>query len=302
MSEKDEAPTAPGRLRRALPQSRRGRLSLTCALVLALAGTGLGTWVADTWPWPKDRYCWGAWEEDSGPEFLGDKAFGNDDDGSRTSRETAPTRERPTGRCEVAIAGDYESSYDGDKVSIDQQVSVEYGPVPKAAEARLALIHDGFLGGDMVPLPDGLPGTVNGHGGLLVLPKSCDAPDGRPTIVTMRASGTYTSGPSYSQNDPAGLGGARQAAVLLVAAANRGMAAAGCAPDEPLRVSSPLYDLPGEPERSFRPDEDVCGIRGLRLGTEDIEDQIGAATRDLQTCTVRGDRNDVTYLQLATVT
>lgn len=299
MSETDEAPGAPVRLRRALPHSRRGRFLLISALVLVLAGTGLGTWVADAWPWPKDRYCWGAWEEDSGPGFLGDAAFREDDDGSRTGKETAPTRERPTGSCEVAIASDYKSSYDGDKVSIRQQVSVEYGPVPKAAEARLAMIQDGFLGGDMVPLPDGLPGTVNGRGGLLVLPKSCDTKDGRPTVVTMNSSGTYTSGPSYTQGDSADLGGAREAAVLLVAAANRGMAAAGCAPDEPLRVSSPVYDLPGRQERIFSTSDDVCGIRGLRLGTEDVEDQTGAVTRDLQTCSVRGD--GVPYLELAMV-
>ncbi|MET9964603.1 hypothetical protein ABZZ80_01400 [Streptomyces sp. NPDC006356] len=301
MSETDEAPAAPGRLRRALPHSRRGRLSLISALVLALAGTGFGTWTADTWPWPKDHYCWGAWEEDSGPGFLGDEAFGDDDDGARTGTETAPTRERPTGRCEVTIAGDYKSSYDGDKVSIDQQVSVEYGPVPKAAEARLAMIHDDFLGADMVPLPDGLPGTVNGRAGLLVLPKSCDTQDGRPTVVTMHASGTYASGTSYVSNDPADLGGAHQAAVLLVAAANRAMAAAGCAPDEPLKVSSPVYDLPGERERIFNASEEVCGIRSLRLGMEDITDQTGAVTRDLQTCSIRWNRDGMPYLELAMV-
>lgn len=301
MSELDEAPAEPGRLRRALPRSRRGRLLLISALVLILAGTGLGTWAADTWPWPKDRYCWGAWEEDSGPGFLDDEAFDDDDGGSRTGRETVPTRERPTGSCEVAIVSDYTSGYDGDKVSIDQMVSVEYGPAPKAAEARLAMVQDGFLGGDMVPLPDGLPGTVNGRGGLLVLPKSCDTQDDRPTVVTMQASGTYTSGLSYTHNDPADLGGARQAAVLLVAAANRGMAAAGCAPHKPLRVSSPLYDLPGTTERVFSASDDLCGIRGLRLGMDDVEDQIGTVTRDLQTCSVRGDRDGMPYLNLAMV-
>ncbi|ANS70758.1 hypothetical protein SLINC_8534 [Streptomyces lincolnensis] len=301
MSGTDEATAAPGRLRRALPRSRRGRLLLVGALVLVLAGTGLGTWAADTWPWPKDRYCWGAWEQDSGPDFLGDEAFGDDEDGTRTGTETAPTRERPAGRCEVAIAGDYTSSYDGDSVSIGQQVSVEFGPVPKAVQARLAMVHDGFLGGDMAPLPDGLPGMVNGRGGLLVLPESCDTRDGRPTVVTLQASGTYSSGPSYTQDDPADLGGARQAAELLVAAANRGMAAAGCAPDEPLRVSSPVYDLPGEPERVFRTSDDVCGIRGLRLDVEDVADRTGAFTADLQTCSVRGDSNGVPYLELAMV-
>ncbi|QKW10565.1 hypothetical protein HUT18_00665 [Streptomyces sp. NA04227] len=288
-------------MRRALPRSRRGWSWLISVLVLVLAGTGLGTWAADTWPWPKDRYCWGAWEEDSGPDFLGDEAFGDDRDGSRTGKETAPTRERPIGSCEVVIASDYKSSYDGDKVSSRQQVSVEYGPVPKAAEARLAKVHDGFLGGDMVPLPDGLPGTVNGSRGLLVLPKSCDARDGRPTVVTMEASGTYSSGPMYTKNDPADLDGVREAAKLLVAVANRGMEAAGCAPDEPLRVSSPVYDLPGDPDLVFRASDDVCGIRGLRLDTENIEEQIGAVTRDLQTCSVRGDRDGMRYLELAMV-
>lgn len=301
MSETDEAPAAPGRLRRALPHSRRGRLLLISALVLALAGTGLGTWSAGTWPWPKDRYCWGAWEEDGGPGFLGDEAFGDDDDGSRSAEEAVPTRERPTGSCEVAIDSDYKSSYDGDEVSVDQRVSVEYGPAPKATEARLSMVQDRFLGGDMAPLPDGLPGTVNGRGGLLVLPKSCDTDDGRPTVVTLEASGRYSSGPSYTRNDPPDLGGAREAAALLVAAANRGMAATGCAPEEPLRVSSPVYDLPGKGELVFSTSDDVCGIRGLRLGTEDVEDQIGAVTRDLQTCSVRGRRDDVPHLDLAMV-
>lgn len=301
MSENDEPTVPPGRSRRALPNGRCGRLLLISALMLVLAGTGLGTWAADSWPWPKHRYCWGAWEEDSGPDFLGDEAFGDDDDGSRIATEASPTRERPAGSCEVAIDSDYKSRYDGGEVSVDQRVSVEYRPVPQAAEARLSMVQDGFLGGDMVPLPDGLPGTVNGRGGLLVLPKSCDTEDGRPTVVTMKASGRYSSGPSYTQDDPADLGGAREAAVLLVAAANRGMAAAGCAPDEPLRASSPVYDLPGKSERIFSAADDVCGIRGLRPGTEDLEDQIGAVTRDLQTCSVHGDRDDVPYLDLAMV-
>ncbi|MFC7304217.1 hypothetical protein ACFQVC_08335 [Streptomyces monticola] len=269
--------------------------------MLAFAGTGFGTWAADSWPWPKDRYCWGAWERDSGPDFLGDAAFGDGDDGSRSGTESLPTHERPSGSCEVTIASNYKSSYDGDKVSISQRVSVTYGPVPTAAEARLSMIQDDYLGADMVALPDGLPGTVNARGGLLVLPKSCDAKDGRPTVVTMQAYGTYASGPSYTQEDPADLGGAQQAAVLLVAAANRGMAAAGCAPDKPLKVSSPVYDLPGRRERVFTSSDDLCGIRGLRFDTEDLYHQTGVVTRDLQTCSVAGDRDGIPAVDLAMV-
>lgn len=284
---------------RALPQRKRNLLM--SALALVLAGTGLGTYAADTWPWPKNRYCWDAWEEDSGPGFLGDEAFGEGGDGSRTSKETTPTREHPAGSCEVVISGDYTSSYDGDQVSIDQRVSVRYGPVPKSAEARLAKIHDGYLGGDMVPLPDGLPGTVSGRSGMLVLPESCDAEDGRPTVVTLDASGTYTSGSSFTQDDPADLGGTREAAVLLVAAANRGMAAAGCAPEEPLEVDSPVYDLPGNEDPVFSDSASVCGVRGLRLDGKSLEQQTGAATRDLHTCSVLGRRDEKPRLELATV-
>ncbi|MFD0313060.1 hypothetical protein [Streptomyces flavalbus] len=296
MSGTKTASAVPARLRRALPRGGRGWLLLVAALVLAVAGAGLGTRAADTWPWPKDRYCWGAWEEGGGPGFLG-----GDDDWSRAVEETAPTRERPTGRCQIDLAHGGRGGYDGDQVSYDQRVAVEYRPVPKAAEDRLAMVQGGFLGGDSVPLPDGLPGTVSERGGLLVLPKSCDAADGRPTVVTLRASGTYASGVSYVRNDPPSLGGARQAAVLLVAAANQGMAAAGCAPDEPLEVSSPVYGLPGEPERVHSTSEEVCGIRGLHPETEEVEYQIGAVTRDLHTCGVRGTEDGAPYLELAMV-
>ncbi len=53
MIEVAEALAEPGRPRRWLP---RGRLLPASALVLVLAGTGLGTRAADTWPWPEDRY------------------------------------------------------------------------------------------------------------------------------------------------------------------------------------------------------------------------------------------------------
>ena len=286
---------APGRLCRALPATRPGRLLLISALVLAVGGTGLGTWVAGTWPWPNDRHCWGAWEEGSGPEILGDATFG-EDGGSRSSEETAPTRERPVGSCELTIAGGHKSVMGGE-MPIDQRVTVEYGPVPKAAKTRLATLQSDFLRADKAPLPDGLPGTVGGGGGLVVLPKSCDTQEGRPTVVTMETAGRTSDGSSAG----AALGGAREAAVLLVAAANGGMRAAGCAPDQPLRADSPLYDLPGEDNSHYSPRDDLCGIRGLRLDKEKIEDSTGAVTRDLHTCSVSGERGHASYLDLAMI-
>ncbi|WP_162130075.1 hypothetical protein [Streptomyces xiaopingdaonensis] len=251
--------------------------------------------MAGTWPWPKGRYCWGAWEEDSGPEILGDAAFG-EDGGSRSGEETAPTRERPVGSCELTIAGGHKRAF-GTEVPADQRVTVEYGPVPEAAKTRLSRLQSDYLRADMAALPDGLPGTVGGGGGLVVLPKSCDTRDGRPTVVTMEASGTLSDGSGAG----ADLGGTSEVAVLLVAAANRGMEAAGCAPDEPLRADSPVYDQPSESKRHFAASEDLCGIRGLRLDEEKVEESTGAVTRDLHTCSLSGERGHASYLNLAMV-
>lgn len=292
----------PKRWRRALPRSRRGRITAIGAAVLVLAGTSIGTAAAETWPWPKDRYCWGAWEKDSGPGFLGDEALGEDGNGSRTVKETTPTVKRPTGRCDVLISADDTHSWDDGKVSVEQRVSVRYGPVPKSAETRLRMLQDRHLHGGKVPLPDGLPGTVDWEGGLLVLPKSCDAEDGRPTVVTVEASGKRTEGSKPARQDSADLASTvREASMLLTAVANRGMQAAGCAPAEPLEVRSPVYDLPGEPLPVDRFARELCGIQGLDLGEKKMEQQISAAPRDLLTCSVRTE-DEETQLSLATIT
>ncbi|WP_431040644.1 hypothetical protein ACQUSR_01245 [Streptomyces sp. P1-3] len=274
----------PGRVKRLVRARPKTALAVTAAV--ALVAAGLGTWAAGTGPFEsRDRYCWGAWEEGSGPEFLGDGG------GSRTSEETAPTPKRPRGRCTVAIRSEGTSSSTGDYVR-KAEVTVTYGPAPRDAAERVEWL-DTYLGGSAVPLPDGLPGAVDEDRGLLVLPERCDTPDGRPTAVTIDSESGTDWSDGVSLSDGAELGGARSVAELLVSAANRGMAAAGCAPGRPLRVTSPVLTLAEKDEDYF---SRACRIKGMEFGkgTNGLEYQVGAVTRDFQSCSVRlrrdGDR------------
>ncbi|MGA4838792.1 hypothetical protein [Streptomyces sp. G45] len=279
-------------------RTRRGALAVASAV--AVLAAGLGTWTTDTWPFDedRDRYCWGAWEQDSGPGVLGDEAFDGADGRSRTARGTAPTPAEPRGGCVLAVRSQHTFS-DGDKGVQDTEVTLTYGPAPRAAAARVEWITT-FLGDRAVPLPEGLPGAVDGRHGLLVLPERCDTRDGRPTAVTVRAE---EKGPRDVIGGK-GLGSADDAVELLLAAANTGMRAAGCAPKEPLRVTSPLLRLPEQEDTS--PSTAACRIQGLDVEAgfaEDtalrVEAQTGAVTDGLQACSarigrsaLRGERED----------
>lgn len=269
---------------------RRGVTSGVVAVVLA---AGLGTWAFQGPLATKDLYCWGSWEQDSGPLILGDAAFSGDDARSRTSKGAPPSPGNPSGSCTLAVhASDVRS--DGDESVQDTTVTVTYGRAPKDAGARLTWLND-YLGDGAMPLPDGLPGAVDGSRGLLVLPKRCDTRDGRPTAVTLDArsepDGTLTRSPD--------LGGSRTVAELLVSVANTGMEKAGCAPSKALRVTSPVLTLP-EKRKTFYSDP-ACRIKGLDLdlGKEaerDTSYQVGAVTDDLQSCSVRVGRGDADFL------
>lgn len=252
------------RLGRVLRTRRRLVAGGAAAVVLAGVLTGgLGAWAADAGPFAPDRFCWGAWQE---PGVLGDE-------GRRTGTDDAPTPGRPHGSCEVTLDDSRgPSGYRG-------TVRVAYGPAPKDPAERMSWLG-GFLFPDSVPLPDGLPGVVSAGGGLLVLPERCAAADGRPATVALDADAQ----PS--------LGGVRETAVLLVAAANRGMELAGCAAGKPLRVTSPVFTLPEDPDDGLvTAGRDTCRVRGLDVeGTEeqleDLQPQVSAVTRELQTCSV----------------
>ncbi|MFG2497833.1 hypothetical protein ACGFSB_06390 [Streptomyces sp. NPDC048441] len=264
------------------------------AVVVVLAA-GLGAWAFQGPLAAKDRYCWGGWEQDSGPGILGDEAYSGDDAHSRTSKEVSPTPGKPTGSCTLAVHSSLVFS-DGDKSVQDTTVTVKYGRAPKDAETRLSWLN-GYLGDGAMPLPDGLPGAVAGARGLLVLPKRCDTRDGRPSTVTLDAR--ERSEPADVLPQKTDLGGSRAVTELLVTAANKGMEKAGCAPAEPLSVTAPVLTLP-EKNESFYSDP-ACRIKGLDLDLDEAREreasyQVGAVTKDLQSCSVRIGRTDVEFL------
>ncbi|CAM5730130.1 MULTISPECIES: hypothetical protein [Streptomyces] len=269
----------------------RRRAALVGA-VAVLVAAGVGTWATDTWPFDgKDTYCWGAWKEDSGPGFLSREAL-DEDNASRTAKETVPTPGRQRGRCTVALHSERVSS-DGGKVVEETEITVTYGPAPESAAERMEWIG-GYLGDRAMPLPDGLPGATDGRHALLVLPKGCDARDGRPTAVTLDSTARSVYSDSTMPGD-AGLGGSQSVARLLVAAANHAMEKAGCAPAEPLEAVSPMPTLPEEDEDFFTR---ACRIRGLEFvgkAARDLEYQVGAVTRDLQSCSVRTEHGEGRY-------
>ncbi|MGW5866693.1 hypothetical protein ACWFRJ_31480 [Streptomyces sp. NPDC055239] len=267
---------------------------MTSGAVLVVLVAGVGTWAFQGPLATKDQYCWGAWEQDSGPDILGDAAFSGDDARSRTSEETSPMSGKPTGSCALTVHSS--RVYSGDELIQDTTVTVKYGRAPKDAETRLTWLND-HLGDGAMPLPDGLPGAVDGTRGLLVLPKRCDTRDGRPTAVTLDARARQEPD-DVVQRSP-DLGGSRAVTELLVKAANKGMEKAGCAAAEPLRTTSPVLTLPEKRETFYS--DPACRINGLDLDLDkelarEAAYQVGAVTDDMQSCSVRVGRPDVEYL------
>ncbi|MFF2023146.1 hypothetical protein ACFVW2_15275 [Streptomyces sp. NPDC058171] len=262
---------------------RRGRRAVFAggaALVLlaALLTTG---WATDRWPFDEeDRYCWGAWQENSGPSFLSDARVA--EGGTRTATERGPTPDRPNGVCTLSIGS-------GGEEDLRSEITVTYGPAPEEAAPRWDWLLS-HLGGSAVPLPDGLPGAVTGGSGLLVLPERCDAPDGRPTTVTLTAESSRSTGDGRRAAST-GFGGATSTARLLVAAANAAKERAGCA-GPAVRTDSPVLTLPEDPEPFAH--SPLCRIPGLEVDEETAAllagYQVGTVGPDLQSCSV-GYRN-----------
>ncbi|GHC56824.1 hypothetical protein GCM10010349_24400 [Streptomyces flavofungini] len=272
-------------------RTRRG--GVATGLVVALLAGGLGTWATDTWPFDgRDQYCWGAWEQDSGPGILGDEGFDGDDGRSRTSTGDAPTPGAPRGECRLTVSSSHTYG-DGDTERQHTTVRVRYGPAPEPAAKRVAWLG-GYLADRAMPLPGGLPGAADGHHGILVLPERCDTRDGRPTAVTLDAHEEVDADDRVPESPD--LGGSQAVAELLVAAANKGMKAVGCADGEPLRVRSAVPELPERAETFSR--GPVCRIPGLDVSADLTKEtamrlvyQVGAVDQDLQSCSARIGRS-----------
>lgn len=138
--------------------------------------------------------------------------------------------------------------------------------------------------GSAAPLPDGLDGLVAGDRAMLVLPQACDV-DGRPSVVTIRGE-SWGDGHLGRRSMPFTIGTYSEVTRMLLDAASTGMTHVGCAPKKPLRIRSPLVTVVEASERAGDP---LCRVPGVSFesgSTANYQQQVGAVTQRLQTCSV----------------
>ncbi|MFB7554613.1 hypothetical protein [Streptomyces brevispora] len=248
----------------------------------AVLVSGIGLWATDSWPF-RDSYCWGAWEQDSGASFLGDEALGKSGSERRATESAPPSADRPHGTCTLAVTSEIEDDDSDRPLTFKEQITLEYGPVPAGDKERRAWIAQ-YFHGSASPLPDGLDGLVASDRAMLVLPAECDA-DGRASAVTIRSE-SVGDGHLGKVAMPFAIGNSAEVGRMLLDAANTTMKKAGCAPGKPLRMTSPLVTVAEDDERASNP---LCRIPGVSFdfgqGSR-YQQQVGAVTDRLQTCSV----------------
>ncbi|MFF3262451.1 hypothetical protein ACFYWO_25200 [Streptomyces sp. NPDC002932] len=261
---------------------RRRVAVLAGGVVGAVLVSGIGLWATDSWPF-RASYCWGAWEQNSGASFLGEEALGKSGSERRATESAPPSAGRPHGTCTLAVTSEAGDSDSDEPLTFKEQITLEYGPVPAGAKERRAWIAQ-YFHGSASPLPDGLDGLVAADRAMLVLPRECDA-DGRPSAVTIRSESTG-DGHLGKVAMPFTIGSTADVGRMLLDAANTTMKKAGCAPGKPLRTVSPLVTVAEDDERAGNP---LCRIPGMSFdfgqGSR-YQQQVGAVTDRLQTCSV----------------
>lgn len=245
----------------------------------AVVASGIGLYATDSWPF-RAGYCWGAWQQDSGASFLGEDALAKSGSERRVTESAPPSAAAPHAGCTVEVASAVPD--DGSEpLEFSEKVVLEYGAVPAGAKERRAWISQ-YLHASASPLPDGLAGLVAGDRAMLVLPAACDV-DGRPAAVTIRSEG-YGDGHLGKLAMPFSVGSRSDVARMLLDAANVTVEKAGCAPAEPLRVSSPMVKVA---EKSEPANDPLCRIPGVTFefgkGSR-YEEQVGVVGERLQTC------------------
>lgn len=248
----------------------------------AVLASGIGLWATDSRPF-RDSYCWGAWEQDSGASFLGEEALGRSGSERRATESAPPSAGRPHGTCTLAVTSEVEDDDSDQPLTFKEQITLEYGPVPAGAKERRAWIAQ-YFHGSASPLPDGLDGLVATDRAMLVLPAECDT-DGRPSAVTIRSE---SSGDGHLGKVamPFAIGNSAEVGRMLLDAANATMKKAGCSPGKPLRTTSPMVTLAEDDERAENP---LCRIPGMSFDFGEgsrYQQQVGAVTDRLQTCSV----------------
>ncbi|MCR8945983.1 hypothetical protein NW249_28135 [Streptomyces sp. OUCMDZ-4982] len=263
---------------------RRRWAVLAAALSGALLISGIGLWATDSWPF-KDRYCWDAWEQDSGPRFLGDYVLRGSGSERRATESGTPGSGGGTATCTLTVTSSDSGSGSSSTspTGFQDRLTLSYGPVPEAPDERRDWI-DRYFDGSASALPDGLDGLVANDRAMLILPESCDVA-GRPSAVTLWGE-SWGDGPKGRRAMPLTLASLPDTSTMLLDAADVGMRKAGCAPEKPLRTSAPMVRLT---EGGDRPDNPVCRIPGVTFPLDEderYEQRVGVVGDRLQTCSL----------------
>ncbi|MFJ6612803.1 hypothetical protein ACIQPT_21280 [Streptomyces sp. NPDC091289] len=260
----------------------RRRTVLASALAGAVLISGGGLWAKDSGLF-RDRYCWDAWQQDSGARFLGDDALGKSGSERSAVESGTPGADGKTATCTLTVASSVPDDDSDEPIRFDDRVTLSYGPVPEAPGKRRDWIER-YFSGTASPLPDGLDGLVAEDRAMLILPEPCDV-RGRPSAVTLWAE-SWGDGHLGKRQLSIGIGDLPDVGRMLLGAAEAGMRKAGCAPDEPLRMTSPMTRVAERPDSAGTP---VCRIPGatfdLGKGSR-YEEQVGVVDDRLQTCSV----------------
>ncbi|MCH0543269.1 hypothetical protein I3F58_27700 [Streptomyces sp. MUM 203J] len=277
---------------------RVGRRAVVAVAGVLLGLGGAGAWAAGAGPFAEERYCWGAWERDSGPRLLGDREPAGSGS-ERTAQEDGElTADSSRGTCTLLVTSSVEDDRapapgEGEPASgaieFEKKVTVTHGPVPQDADARLRWLG-AFVAGSMTPLPDGVPGLVRHGRGMVVLPEGCDT-EGRPSVVTISGD-EAGDGHLGLVGLPTRIGSEWDVAQLLLAVANTAMKQVGCASGTPLQVSSPVEVTESE-DRGVSASR-TCRIPGLGFKTAEgthYEADVGAVNGGLQLCRINETQN-----------
>lgn len=233
---------------------RRTVAVLALALVV-LGGATLVTWATDAGPFRQRGHCWGAWQEGSGPQVLGD-------DFTRVTEESAAPVRDEQAICVMAfgVPGTEEMKHidavvrgdaSGAQEAAGHRLVARVGPPPRSTgRPRRAWLAEA-LHGNAAPLPEGLPGVVGRDRGTLVLPEECDSGD-VPMVVTVRSLGPVPE-----------LDSEREVAELLLSLANAAREKAGCARGEPSRITAPVRTA--EQEETYGGGRPSCRVPGMRI-------------------------------------
>ncbi|WP_406448539.1 hypothetical protein OG782_07095 [Streptomyces sp. NBC_00876] len=260
---------------------RRRAAVLAGAVAGAVLVSGTVLWATDSWPF-RDQYCWGAWEQNSGAPFLGDEALGKSGSERRATESAPPSAQRPSGTCTLAVTSEVEDDDSDQPLTFKERITLEYGPAPAGFTERRAWIAR-FFHGSASPLPQGFDGMVATDRGMLVLPVTCDV-NGRPSTVTIRSE---SSGDGHLGKVamPFAIGSVNEVGRMLVDAANTVMEKTGCGPG-PEHITQPVVTVAEDGEPAGTP---LCRIPGMTFdfgkGSR-YEQQVGAVTEELQTCSV----------------